>query len=299
MIEQEFDVNNIASVDFGISLLDGEAYIVPTDNAIQASLREMLRSTAAIIGSKDDEWVEFSVSEEYSKKRKIYCPRNSEFMEAISEIYDIVDIPDKVFNLSEIVRDVRYYFAIFRDANHNKLVALKRATQFKGILKNRLISIFDNTLKIVDEEILRLDFNFDLIICCNNVYIEDINAFEALAYLGEMVAAAAEGKLAHIEQIIQFLDLSGIASSIENHPRTAKLAASVASRNDLAAFDREKIESLARAQGILLQVVEGNRLRPKVADRHKLLEILDDRRYVSNLTTADPIPFRARSRQRV
>ena len=98
---------------------------------------------------------------------------------------------------------------------------------------------------------------------------------------------------------LPFLDLSAIAADIGSHPRTARLVVSIASRANLIDFDRPKIEAMAKAQGMKLIIDGAGNLRPRATDRHALMEILDDRRYLSNLTTADPEPFRAKSRQRV
>jgi hypothetical protein len=221
-------------------------------------------------------------------------------MVVLSGLYDIGDPPD-IANLQDIVHDVNYYFAIFRDSANRKLVAVRRASQFKVTLasQNRLVSIYDNTLRIIQQKVLRLDRNFDLLICNTNIYIGDVRAIESLADLVEVVADAAHAKLHRISEAIPFLDLTGIANTIENHPRTARLATAIAARGDLAIFDRAKIENLANAQGIVLHVTPEGKLKPKVSDQHKLLEILDDRRYLSNLTTAEPVPYRAPSRQRV
>ena len=38
--------------------------------------------------------------------------------------------------------------------SQEKLTALRRAIQFKGVLKNQLIRFLDDTLKIVEEKVL-------------------------------------------------------------------------------------------------------------------------------------------------
>jgi hypothetical protein len=200
-----------------------------------------------------------------------------------------------------LVHDVRFYFAIFRDAEKRKLISVRRATQFKGFVKarNRLISIIDNTLKIIHHDVFKLDLSFDVLIGDRNIYIEDVKSLEYLAFLTEAIARSAEKKLKKIQAAIPFLDLSAIAADISSHPRTARLVVSIASRANLADFDRSKIEAMAKAQGMKLIIDGAGNLRPRATDRHALMEILDDRRYVSNLTTAAPEPFRAQSRQRV
>ncbi len=299
MMEAEFDINTIQSVDFGISV-GGGYRVVPVDGEVQNALKEMLQTTVQNLLAKEEAWEEYSVSEEYSNNRKLYSPRESELMEEMAKIYKQDGFPD-IVQMPNSVQDIRFYFAVFRDADSRKLIAVRRAAQFKGFVKarNKLIRVIDNTLKIIHQDVFKLDFSFDVLICDKNIYIEDVKGLEYLAFLTEAIANSAEGKLQKIQAAIPFLDLRAIVADIGSHPRTARLVVSIKFRANLANFDRSKIEAMANAQGMKLITDSAGNLRPRATDRHALMEILDDRRYVSNLTTTDPEPFRAKSRQRV
>jgi Domain of unknown function (DUF4868) len=207
MIEAEFDLGAIQSVDFGISV-GAKCRVVPVDGEVQNALKEMLRATVSNLLAKDDPWEEYSVSEEYSSDRKLYSPREGEYMEEMAKIYEQDSFPDMA-QMPDLVHDVRFYFAIFRDAKNRKLISVRRATQFKGFVKsrNRLIRVIDNTLTIIHQDVFKLDLTFDVLISDRNIYIEDVKGLEYLAFLTEAIAHSAEGKLKKIQAAIPFLDL--------------------------------------------------------------------------------------------
>jgi hypothetical protein len=300
MIRNEFDLEGIQSIDFGVSLLDGTNRIVPVDSGVKSSITEMLSETVRILVSRSGDWEEYSPSEEYGKSYRLFCPRNKDYALEFSNFFEAADFPDG-FDISQASRDIRFYFSIFRDGQDRKLIAIKRATAFKGTLgaRNRLVAFIDNTLKIIEEEVFRLDLSFDILLCDQNIFIADSDSFVSIGDLQEVLIAAAERKLEAIQASVPFLDLSGVASDIQNHPRTARLVASVAERGDLETLDKEKIVALAAAHGLSLIEDRDGKLRPRAGQRHAFMEVLDDRRYLSNLTTRPPVPYRARSKQRV
>jgi hypothetical protein len=299
MMEREFDVDTVSSVNFGVSLRDKRRYFVPIDAAVQSALGQMLRATAKAFDQIEGDWEGYSPSEDYGEPRRLRASRDDDLMLDIGSLYEMEDLADMA-NVTRHVREIDFYFAVFRDEEGRKLIAVKKAVQFKGTLsaRNRLVRITNNSLKLIEDEVLRLDMTFDALVGSSNVYILSVRPVEYMANLVDKVAGAASAKVHLIQRSINFLDLSGLIASIGRHPKTARLAASIAARDDLGLFDQDGIVALAKAQGIKLTVKNG-RLKPRKADEHKLLEILDDRRYMSNLTSAGPQPFRATGRQKV
>lgn len=300
MLEQAFDVEQIISTQFGVTLRNGQSFYVPTDASVQGALQSMLRETAAAFAACDGDWEEYSVSEDYGARRKIYASTADELMDGVSHYVQIENLPDMA-NLQDNVAAIDRYFAVFVDGAGRKAVAIRRAAGFKGALKqrNKLVRITNNSLTLIEDDVLKLDEEFDVVLCALNIFILNTRAFQQVADITAVVSSKAVDKLVLIEQAVSFLDLSRIAGRISQHPGTARLAVAVARRPDLALFVREAVETMAAAQGITLQLLPTGRLRPNVAHEHKLLELLDDRRYVNQLTSAGPLPYRAFSRQRV
>lgn len=300
MIDQQIDLAEAEARNFGVSLRsDGNKYFIPTDAPTKMVLREVLTSTVNAFAAADANWEEYDISEDYGDTRPIYAPRSSEYFTDVSSIYELGALSD-LSNLNEHISDVDYYFCEFYDADNSKLVGVKKATQLKSTLaaRNKLVRIVDDTLQIIPDSVLKIDPTFDALISNEFIFILKPRPLEYIANIVDRVAGAAADKVQFIHDNVPFLDLSRIKTKISQHPRLARLAASIASRDDLANFQREKIELLAARHGVTFKEIDG-RLRCNVADEGKLLEMLDARRYHLDLTTDEAVPYRASARQRV
>ncbi|WP_374283932.1 Kiwa anti-phage protein KwaB-like domain-containing protein [Novosphingobium sp.] len=301
MIDQEFNFQNIASVNFAISLRSsGDMYFIPTDGATKEALKGTLRTTRNIFDGLPGDWELHDISEDYGDRRRIYAPRGSEFMAELSAVYD-AGVLDDLTNIHDHAHDVDFYFSEFRDNQDRRAVGIRKATKLKGTLnaRNRLVRLVDDTLVLIQDDVLHLDTEFDVIVTDANVFILNARQTEQVAKIVEHVAATASAKVQAIHNAIPFLDLSRIAEKIGKHPRMARHAASVASNPHLANFQRPQIEALAAQHGIKFKELDGGRLQCRVTDEAKLLELLDARRYHLDLQGNGGYPYRASARQRV
>lgn len=157
------------------------------------------------------------------------------------------------------------------------------------------MQLFDKTLTLIENDVFRLESDFDVVLSKKYVFILRLRPFEIVAGLQEEIAAAAQQRVAQIETKITFLDLSGVAGRISQHPRSARVATSISKRTDLEKIRIDILREVGLSQNIKFLDAGGGKIRPRVSDEHKLLEILDDRRYVSRLTGQD-VPYIARSR---
>jgi len=301
MIENDFDIENIASTNFGISLRSNDnCYFVPTDVGMKTVLKEMLQATINAFSTLQDDWEEYDISEDYGSRRRVYCPRESEYMAAFSELFEAGSLDD-LTNLNDHVSDLEFYFVELSDDNNNRIIGIKKATQFKGTVKasNRLVRMIDDTLSIIQDTVFKLDNEFDVLITDTNVYILNDGRMQQLVDIISIVAATAKEKIEEIERSISFLDLSRIKDKIEKHPRVARYAASIAKNTAIADFQRERIEALAIQHGIVFTELGSGRLQCRVQDEAKLMELLDARRYHLDLADNGGDPYRATGRQKV
>ncbi|ESX41129.1 DUF4868 domain-containing protein [Mesorhizobium sp. C416B] len=301
MIDAEFNGGAIDTINFGVCLRsNGNMYFVPTDVGTKDALRAIYRDTVAAFGGIQTDWEAYDISEDYGARRRIYANRASEFMADLSAIFDAGALDD-IANLQHHTGDIDYYFAEFTDDQNRRAVGIRKATRFKGTIKarNRLVRLVDDTLVLIEEDVLRLDQEFDLIVTDAHVYILNVNPMEHLANIVANVAATAAAKVQVIHDTITFLDLSRIRDQIGGHPRVARQAASVAANPNLAAFQRAPIEALAAQHGIKFRELEDGRLQCRVQDHAKLIELLDARRYHLDLAGNGGDPYRASGRQKV
>jgi hypothetical protein len=300
MIDAEFDPNKIAAVNFGVKLRStGQQYFVPTNDGVQAALKGILASTMDAFNAIDGAWQAHDVSEDYGERRRVYAARNGALMAGLSAVFDAAAPPD-LANLDQHLGDLDSYLGVFWDDQGRKAVGIKKATRFKGTLaaQNRLIRLVDDTLVLIPEKVLKLDHDFDAVITNQHVFMLNVAAVAQVGDFVRLVAEAAQDRVQQIHDTVVFLDLSRIKAKIEHHPRMARLACSIAERPDLGMLSKEKVVRAATDHGVRFKEVDG-RLLCNVTDEAKLLEVLDARRYHSDLTQDEPVPYRASGRQRV
>jgi hypothetical protein len=229
----------------------------------------------------------------------VYAARDTDYLSDLSDLFDAGAFDD-IANADEHVHNIDYYFAIFHDNQGRKAIGIKKGTQLKGTLgaRNRFMRVLDDSLQMVEDKVLKLDREFDAVIMDAHVFMLKVRSVEYIANIVDRVAGAAQHKVQNIHDTIEFLDLSRIRDSIQDHPRMARLAASIAARDDLDQIRQDRVEELAGYHGLVLSNVDG-RLQCRRQDETKLLEILDARRYQLDLTATGPVPYRATGRQKV
>jgi hypothetical protein len=301
MIENEIDIRSIASVNFGIALCsNGNLYFVPTDAGLKGALKEIVAGTVAALNAVQGDWQAYDISEDYGERRRVYCSRDNEYMDAFKILFDAGALDD-LANLPDHVKDIEYYFAEITDNTNRRMVGVRKATQFKGTMKakNRFVRMTNDTLSIIEDTVFKLDNEFDVLITDRNVYILNDAKMQQLADITSRVAATAKDKIQAIENTITFLDLSRVKDKIEKHPRVARYAASIAQNPLIANFQRAKIETLAQQHGIVFKELGTGKLQCRVQDEAKLMELLDARRYHLDLADNGGDPYRATGRQKV
>ena len=300
MIEDDFDLRDIQSVNFGVALRNsGNRYFVPTDGLIKEALKEVLGATVAGFVQLDGDWEPHDISEDYGDRRRVYATRATDYMADLSAIFDAGDLDD-LANAHAHVPDIDHYFGIFHDNQGRKAVGIKKGTQLKGTLgaRNKLMRLADDSLRMIEDDVLKLDHEFDAIVTDEHIFMLKVRSVEYLANIVEHVAGAAAHKVQQIHDTVDFLDFSRIQADIAKHPKMARMAASIAARNDLLLIRQDRVEELATQHGLVLRDVAG-RLQCRRQDEAKLLEILDARRYQLDLTAEGPVPYRATGRQKV
>ncbi|WP_081377162.1 Kiwa anti-phage protein KwaB-like domain-containing protein [Rhizobium etli] len=301
MIDQEFDVQNIQAVNLGVSLKgNAQRYFIPSDAGTKSALRSILSDTVNAFEGVATAWEVYDISEDYGSKRRIYSPRDNEYMTALSEIFDVGALPD-LTNLNDHVSEIEFYFGEFTDNQGRKAVGIRKATQLKATLtaRNRLVRLVNDTVILIEEDTLKLDPQYDVIVTDANIFILNPRNVELVAQITEHVAATATAKVQHIQDTVLFLDMTRIQATIARHPQMARHAASIAANPNLANFQQARIEEMAVRHGIVFKTLADGRLQCRVQDHARLLEILDARRYHLDLAGNGGDPYRATGRQKV
>lgn len=294
-----FDFRTIRSVEFGVCLETdaGESYrLVPADGTVQTALREMLATTIGALIKDGKTIQEFSPAEKYSTTERLWLTTNSDLAQKHSAVFATENLVTDTHGLDE-PGTVISYFAIFRDANRNKLMAFRKAAQFKGVVKkkNRMVALYDNTLKIVPDQIFKLDDDFDFLILADQILIWRPNGFIFTADMDSHIAACAAANVDRIATEVTCVDFSGLRDFVAKHKLAMRLVAAIKSRGDLGRISPVCLASECTDAGVEYSM-KNERLLPKNGSEMGFLMLLDRRRYTVTLIEEQPETYEAASR---
>lgn len=296
----DFDLNAIRMVQFGVGRDDGDEHAfhcVMVDDGVQASLGEMAGATWTAMQSLTDDPVRYEPSEKHSGCEHVYLPLDDDLAVRMRNLHEAVNL-DIDQNALEDTEALFCYFAKFLDEQGRHLTALRRATQFKGVLKGRLIQWGTDALKMVEDRVFKLDNDFDLLIDNQRIYILRPSGFEFAGKLQDAILGAVEGNAAMLQADLPFVQFAGIQGYASTHPRAARYLASIRSQQEVARIDQQHLIDACNATGVEIAEDEGQIV---VGERNIMgfLEVLDRRRYEVRLVPEEPEQYRAPSRTRL
>jgi len=301
-MRDEFGFDDIASVEFCVSVSDREGtntFIVPSQRNVQEALREMLTQTVHELETVDAAVRQYELSEEYPGKQSLRADLASDEMATIRALYEEEGWVPNPAALREPA-DISHYSAVFRDGAQRKLVGVRRAAQFKGVVKSRgrLITLVDDTVTVVADQVFKLDKEFDFIVTRGHVYILNPTGFAGVADIEDLALAQARRKAMALGRRISFVDFSELSNFVAGHKRAARLVAALSARDDLNRVERAKVERAAAETEVRLEPA-GRKLRPAAGSEIGFLELLDDRRYADSIRSGPKEAYVANSRRRV
>lgn len=298
-VKLRFDVNAVSSTEFGIGrdVDSGNVFTVaPVDEDIQYALQDMAVATQEAMADFEAP-VRYEPAEKYGNTEYVILPIGDSLAEPIRHLHEAVNLPIDVNALKD-PSSVFCYFARYSDKQKHHLTALRRATQFKGILKSRLIRLTTDALRLVDDTIFKLDTNFDLLVDSSYVHILRPSGFEFLAELKGAVLAAVPRNIAALETDLPYVDFASIQNYAMKHSRAARSLASLRVQGEVANVDKIALRRICKEMGVDIGDSKGKINVPE-GSVIGFLEVLDRRRYAVELVKDAPERFRAGSRQKL
>jgi len=285
-------------VEFILVCHEGDSfafYRAPVDAGVQELLDEMLQKTLSAFNAT--ETPDYELAERYDTKAPLKASLQRSELEFLKKIADFD--PGAIDSSAiESFHKIAFYLVRFVDFDGNRLVAARRASYFKAMLKqrSRLIRFVDDTLTAVGDQIFKLDWDFDFVMTATDVYILRPGNFEIIAGVDDAIAEKIPEKAQDLQQRMSFINFAPIADLAATRKRIARLLSSVASRTDLESIDKNLLLAQATKTGVELEFLNG-RYTPTATSIRGLLEILDRRRYHISLRTESHEAFVASSRQ--
>lgn len=297
-----FDFENVKVTEFGVGLDNGDSQrfvAVPVDAGVQSVVREMAQETWGAMQRDEDGLGRYEPSEKHGATEYLYLPFDDELAVSVRQLHKATNLTINTKALSDPTR-VFCYFARLTDKKRRRLTALRRATQFKGVLKskNHLVRMLDDTLKIIDDTVFKLDSDFDLLVDSAYVYILRPSGFEFAGHLQQAILNAVPENVKAIATDLAFVGFESIESFAGKHPRAARYLASIRGQKETKSIDKALLKNLCKQTGVKLAESKG---KITVAEGHEMgfLEVLDRRRYELELVKGSPERFKAGSRKKI
>jgi hypothetical protein len=295
-----FDISNVTVTEFGVGRDDGNGQYfnrVTVDGNVQNALQEMADATWAAMQAQTNNPPSYEPSEKHASIEYRHLPLNSNMAETMRNLHEANNLPPDSTALADIEK-VFCYFARFTDSQNRKLTAVRRATQFKGVLKSRLLRWDTDALQLIEDRVFKLDNDFDLLIDSENIHILRPSGFEFVGQLQEAILEAVSTNVTLLKEDITFVDFDVIENYASKHPRAARYLASIRSKNEALNIDRGCLKKLCTDNGVKLTETDGKLLLEETQVMG-FLEVLDRRRYEIELVADMPEHYRAASRSKI
>lgn len=296
----EFDLGSVTVTEFGVGRDDGDGQTfvaVPVDADVQGALREMVQATWVAMQKDEDGPAQYEPSEKHGSTEYLYLPVTDDMATSLRELHEAINL-DIVAGALDDPADVFCYFVRLTDKKKRRLTALRRASQFKGVLKKRLIRFVSDSLKLIEDSVFKLDSDFDLLVDSANVHILRSSGFEFAGKLQQAILEAVPENIKAIGKDLAFVEFEGIAAYAGKHPRAARYLASIRGQEETKNIDRSLLKKLCKQTGVEITESKG---KVVIADGHEMgfLEVLDRRRYEVSLVKEKPEQYRAASRRKI
>ena len=298
----DFNLDNIETTEFGLgrdTAVSSTFDSVPANGDVQSVLRDMLVATIANMDRISSSAPKvYEPSEKYSTNEYLTLPIDHEFAVRFRQLQE-ADTLDTSWDALIDLDHVYCYFARFIDITGRRIVALRRAAQFKSLGKRHIVTrVLDNALTLAKDPLFTLDADFDLFVEGDVVHILRPASFEFAGKLQQAICEAVPRNIQSIQSDLPNVELERIEAYARQHPRAARYLASIRSQNWTRGVDQTLLKGLCQTQGIQLTEVNG-RLSVSDDDIMDFIELLDRRRYGIDLVPASPERFRAASRDRL
>lgn len=289
-----------ASVEFGVGIEINQEqafYCIQVDRSVKNALSEMAKFTFESMISISHDPQPYDPSQKYSSDEHLSFSIESEAAIFIKNLHMAINLPINMAALNDPA-GVFCYFARFTDSGNNKLTAIRRATQFKGTVRQKLITLINDNFKLVPDKVFKLDRDFDLLVIDEQILIYHPAGFEHVGTMEDCIRAAIPLNVQAISQALPIVDYTNILPYALEHTRAGKYLASIKASGEMNNIDRDALIGLCNDTQVAINSTQDLII---VDDKHILgfLELLDRRRYCISLVPDSPEKYLAAHRNKL
>ncbi|EEX13729.1 conserved hypothetical protein [Citreicella sp. SE45] len=270
---------------------------VPAGANVQDALREMAERTWASMNADDPNPPNYNPAEKHSSTEHLILPLADQHAASMQALHGAVNIPIDAQALQD-TDPMFCYFARFSDQQGRHLTALRRSSQFKGVVSSRgwLVRQFDDELILLEDRVFKLDADFDLLIDDHHVHIWRPSGFEFAGRLQDAIRAAVPENIAVLRQSVAIVQWDNVEAYAMAHPRAARYLASIRQFQNLDLISEQTLSVECASTDVEIEFENGV---ATIQQAHVMgfLEVLDRRRYRVELVQGQPERFRAPNRR--
>ena len=297
-----FDFDEIETATFGVCTRNQgniDFLDVPVEVGVVHNLREMVLRTWERLHEIANVPDPYEPADEATGQRHLAVPIDDEAVALFRDVNEADHFDPGGEVLVGQPRRVFSYFARFTDNNGDRLTAMRRSTEFKGVIRHRnlLMRVVNDTLRMAQDDIFKLDTDFDLLIATDEVRILRPGSFETLGQLQDLIRAAVPQNIQELQESLQFVDFGPIQEFAEGNVGAARLVASIRARG-VEGVILQSLQQTCIDNGVEVHL-DGEQLTVGEDAMLGFLRTLDRRRFSTELIPGEREVYDASNRRRV
>ena len=293
-----FDFNEIETTLFGVCTRQSgnvQFFEVSVTPDVELAIGQMAQSTMNVMQRVSESPTAYEPSERYSGLQHLQIRLDDPIVAFFANLQHVTSFEPGGNILIREPRTVFCYLGRFIDSSNRRLIGIRRSSTFKGVLnqKSRMMRLVDDELRMMSDDLFRLDNDFDVLVDDEQVYILRVPGFELIGGLQETIKAAAARNVQTLSDRLPFVDISiGDPQSV-----TITMARQLAAvkQQQLDDITMESLRDTCDQNGVLYSLVNG-RLKFERDDLDDLLDVLDRRLFLDRLVPDNPTRYKAGSR---
>ena len=294
-----FDFAEIETASFGVCTRqsgDVRFLDVSVTSDVRTVIGDMAQRTMNLMRSVSKSPTAYEASERYAGLQHLRVGLDDPIAAFFGDIQQVASFEPGGNILRREPRTVFCYFGRFSDPNGRNLIGIRRSSSFKGVLsqKPRLMSLVSDELRMVSDDLFRLDNEFDVLVDDEQVCILRVAGFELIGGLQDAIKEASTENVQALGSALPFVDVSTVDPQSFNITTARQLAA--VKQQQLSGITLDSLRDACDENEVAYSLVNG-RLEFGEDGIGDLLDVLDRRLYTDGLVPGNLTRYKAGSRQ--
>ena len=292
-----FDFTVIETASFGVCTRqsgDVQFLGVAVTSGVRTAIGQMARSTMSAMQRVSASPTVYEPSERYAGVQHLRVGLDDPVASFFGDLQQVASF-EPGGNVLRDPRTVFCYFGKFIDSNGRNLLGIRRSSSFKGVLKQkpRLVSLVSDELRMVEDDLFRLDNDFDVLVDDEQVCILRVAGFELIGGLQDAIKEAAADNVQALGSALPFVDISAVDPGSFSITTARQLAA--VKQQQLSGITLDSLRDACEENEVPYTLANG-RLEFNEDSVGDLFDVLDRRLYTDGLVPGNVTRYKAGSR---